>query len=128
MSVSVSLTGSIKATDSVSGTISLSKVLTALVTPGTTWTEAQAISFGTSPTALALPISPVTFAYIKNTHATQTLTVAWVPNGGASNTVVVLQPGSFIAFGEAVQALSGVTAITLTGSGAGTTVEYVIGG
>lgn len=128
MSVSVSLTGSIKATDSVSGTISLSKVLTALVTPGTAWTEAQALAIGTSPTSVTLPISPVTFVYLKNTHATQTLTVAWTPNGGSSNTVVVLQPGSYISFGETVQATSGVTTITLTGSGAGTTVEYIIGG
>jgi hypothetical protein len=112
----------------VSGTISLSKVLTALTTPGTAWTEAQSLSIGTSPTAVTLPISPATFVYIKCTHATQTLTVAWTPNGGASNTVVVLQPGSYIVFGEAVQATSGITAISVTGSGAGTTIEYIIGG
>lgn len=128
MSVSVSLTGSIKASDSVSGTIALSKVLTSLTTPGTSFSEAQALSIGTSPVTITLPINPTTFAYIKNTHVSQTLTVAWVPNGGASNTVIVLQPGSWIGFGEVVQGLSGITALTLTGSGAGTTCEYVLGG
>ena len=128
MSVSVTLSGSIKATDSVSGTIALSKVLTALVTPGTVFSEASGATVGTSPTALTIPVSPVTFLYIKNTHATQTLTVTWTPNGGASNAVITLQPGSFIAFGESVLGLSGITALTVVGSGASTSYEFVFGG
>jgi len=127
MAVTISLTGSIKATDSVAGTIALSKVLTALATVATTFSEASGFSVGTSPVSVTLPISPATFVYIKNTHATQTLTVAWTPNGGASNTVVVLQPGAWLGFGE-LTALSGITALSLTGSGASTTCEYVLGG
>jgi hypothetical protein len=128
LSVNVSITGSIKATDSVSGTIALSKVLTALITPGTTFSEASGGTVGTSPTSITLPTSPTTFVYIKCTHATQTLTVTWTPNGGASNIVVTLQPGSWIGFGEAVLGLSGITALSIVGSGAGTTYEYVLGG
>jgi len=128
LSVTVSLTGSIKATDSVSGTIALSKVLTALATPGTSFSEASALSIGTSPVVIGLPISPTTFVYIKNTHITQTLSVTWTPNGGASNPAITLQPGSWIGFGEVVQALGGITALTLTGSGAATTCEYIIAG
>jgi len=128
LSVNVSITGSIKATDSVAGTIALSKVLTALTTPATVFTEASGATVGTSPTAIILPVSPTTFVYIKNTHATQTLSVTWTPNGGASNPAVVLQPGSFIAFGEAVQATSGITALQVTGSGASTSYEFVLAG
>ena len=128
MSISVTLSGSIKASDSVSGTISLSKVLTSLITPGTTFSEAQSLSIPASPTSITLPISPTTFVYIKNLHATQTLTVTWTPNGGASNVVVTLQPGSFIAFGEAVLGLSGITALSVQGSGAATLIEYVLAG
>ena len=128
MSVTVSLTGSIKATDSVAGTIALSKVLTALSTPATNFSEASGATVGVAPTALTLPVSPTTFVYIKNTHATQTLQVTWTPNGGASNIVVTLQPGSFIAFGEAVLGLSGITALTVVGSGASTSYEFVLAG
>jgi len=128
LSVNVSLTGSIKATDSVSGTIALSKVLTALTTPGTVFSEASGSTIGTTPTAITLPISPVTFLYFKCTHATQTIQLTWTPNGGASNVVVTLQPGSFVAFGEAVQATSGITALTIVGSGAATSYEFVIAG
>src|SRR5258708_4886231 len=110
MSVTVSLTGSIKATDSVSGTIALSKVLSGLVTVATGFTEAQSLSIGNSATPVVLPGSPVTFVYIKNLHATQTLTVTWTPNGGASNVVLTVQPGGYISFGETVQGLSGITA------------------
>lgn len=128
MSVTVSLTGSLKATDSVSGTIPLSKVLTALSTLGTAFVEGQSLSIPASPTSITLPISPVTFLYIKNLHATQTLTVTWTPNGGASNVVLTLQPGAFISFGEDVQGLSGITALSVQGSGAATLIEYVLAG
>lgn len=122
------MTGSIKASDSVSGTIALSKVLTALTTPGLTFSEAQSLSIPNSPTSISLPVSPTTFLYIKNLHATQTLTVTWTPNGGASNIVLTLQPGSWIAFGEAVLGTSGITALSVQGSGAATLIEYVLGG
>ena len=128
MSTSISITGSIKATDNVPGTLALSKVFTALTTPTTTFAEASGLTAGTSPVTVILPISPATFVYIKNTHATQTLLVTWTPNGGASNPVITLQPGSYVMFGEAVQALSGITAMTVTGSSSGTTFEYVCAG
>jgi hypothetical protein len=128
MSVSVSLTGSIKASDSVSGTIALSKVLTALSTAATSFSEAQSLSIGAAPTAITLPVSPATFLYIKNLHATQTITVTWTPNGGASNVVLTLQPGAYISFGEVVQGLSGITALSVQASGASTPIEYVLGG
>jgi len=127
LSVTVSLTGSIKATDSVSGTIALSKVLTSLATASTGFTEAQSLSIGASPTSITLPGSPTTFCYIKNLHATQTVTVTWTPNGGASNVVLTLQPGAFICFGEVAQGLSGITALSVQASGASTPVEYVLG-
>jgi len=128
MSVTVSLTGSIKATDSVSGTIALSKVLTALSTVATSFSEAQSLSIGTSPVTITLPISPTTFLYVKNLHATQTITVTWTPNGGASATILTVPAGGFISFGETAQGVSGITALSIVASGATTPVEYVLGG
>lgn len=128
MSVTVSLTGSIKATDSVSGTIALSKVLLGLATVATTFSEAQSLSIGTSPVVLALPISPTTFVYIKNLHATQTVTVTWTPNGGASASILTIQPSGYICFGEVAQGLSGITALQVVASGAATPIEYLLAG
>jgi len=128
LSVSVALTGSIKASDSVSGTIALSKVLTSLATNATAFSEAQSLSVGTGSTVITLPISPTTFVYLKNLHATQTVSVTWTPNGGASAVAIVLQPGAFICFGEVVQGLSGITALSVVASGASTPIEYVLGG
>jgi hypothetical protein len=128
MSISLTLAGTIQATDNSTGTIALSKILTALLTPGTSFSETNQGSIGTSPVSLALPVSPVTFGYIKNLHATQTLSVSWTPNGGSSNPVVVLEPGSYVIFGGTVAATAGVTAISLTGSGASTIYESILAG
>lgn len=127
MSVTVGLNGNISVTDSTTGTTSLRKIFAALTTQGTVVSEAQSASVGTSPTAIGLPVSPTNFIYIKNLHATQTLTVTWTPNGGSSNPVLTLQPGSAIIVSEN-NLVSGITALTLTGSGAATTYEYILAG
>jgi hypothetical protein len=127
LSINISLNGNIQANDSITSTTALRKVFTGLSTTGTAFSEAQSAVVGTSPTALGLPATPVLFAYIKNLHATQTISVTWTPNGGSSAVILVLQPGSFITFGEA-NTLSGVTAITLTGSGANTNYEFILAG
>jgi hypothetical protein len=128
MSISISLSGYIQATDSVSGTVALQKALSSLSNTGlTAFSEVQQGTFGSSPTSISLPVSPAQFVYIKNTHGTQTLTVTWTPNGGSSNPVVTLEPGSAIILCE-VAAGAGITALSLTGSSSNTTAEYIIGG
>lgn len=84
-----------------------------------------ALSVPNSPTSVTLPGSPAKVVFIQNLHATQTLTVTWTPNGGASNPVVTLQPGEFILLGG-VSASGGITALSLQGSGAGTTTKLVL--
>jgi hypothetical protein len=69
----------------------------------------------------------VNFVYIKNNHATNTVTVTWTPNGGASAVVQTLEPGSALILSQAVTA-AGITALSLQASGASTPVEYILVG
>jgi len=127
MGTTVSLNGYIQATDSITGTVALKRLFQSLATTGTIFVESQGGSVGTSPTSLTLAVSPVQFFYIKNTHANQTLTITWTPNGGSSNPVVTLEPGSAIILCE-VATGAGITAISLMASGASTTYEFLYSG
>jgi hypothetical protein len=127
MAITLSFAGQLNVTDSVSGTVALSKQLTNLSTAGTAFSEAQTLSVGTNGTTVSLPISPTNFLYVKNLHATNTLLVTWTLASGTSAPIVTLQPGAFIAFSEPTGA-AGITALTLTGSASATLVEYVLGG
>lgn len=66
--------------------------------------------------------------YVKNTHATAKITVAWTPTGGAKSTIVVLGPGAGIALWEATATSVGVTTLYLTSDTAAATFEAFIGG
>jgi hypothetical protein len=127
MSVSAQVTGNITLLDSVLGDTPFQKVLGSLIYVGTVASVGQSVSIGTSPTSISLPVSPTQFLYVKNLHATQTLTVAWTPNSGSSATILVLQPLGYIIFLEP-NTTSGITALTLTGSGAATLCEYALAG
>jgi hypothetical protein len=127
MAVSLSINGNITVSDSTSGIIALQKLLSGLTTTGTVFSEAQFLSIGTSPVAIALPISPIQFLYVKNLHATNTVTVTWTPTSGASATIQTLEPGSAILFCQNVVG-AGITALTVVASGTNTQIEYIIGG
>jgi len=128
MAVTISLVGQITATDGTSGAVSLQKQLS-LMMPGIIFSQAQSVPIGTSATAISLPIPLVQFVYVKNLHASNTVTVSWTPSGGASNPVIVLQPGSVIILLEANPVPgSGITALSLQASVANTPVEYILGG
>jgi len=127
MSVTLTCSGTNSVIDSSSGAIAFQKGLSAAFV-GSVFSEAQTVTVSTSPVSIALPISPTQFVYIKNVTATNnTLIVTWTPNGGASNPVVTLEPGSFIQFVEATTG-AGITALTVTGSAPGTLAEYILGG
>jgi len=128
MSITASINGNIQLTDSVSGTIALKKLLAALSMTGTEFTEAQSVSLASGSNAITVPLSPVLFCYVKNLHATNTIQVIWTPNGGASATILTLQPGGSIMFCEPTTGSTGITALNLTASGAATTCEYVLAG
>jgi hypothetical protein len=127
MAITVALSGGIQVTDVVTNNLVVNKTLAALSFLGSVSTIAETVSIPAAPTSIALPVSPTQVVYVRNTHATQTLTVTWTPTGGASNVVVTLQPNSYILFGE-VNITSGITALSLQGSGANTTCEYILAG
>ena len=127
MAITLGYAGQLVVTDSVSGTTALSKQLTALSTAGSAFAEAQTLSIGTAPVTISLPISPTNFVYIKNLHATNTLSVSWTPATGSTAVIISLQPGAFISFAEPSGA-AGITALSVTGSAAATLIEYVLGG
>lgn len=79
--------------------------------------------------ALSLPVTPVFCIYIKNLHATGTLTVKATPQGGAEATIIVLAPGAaFLVFSPANTALTGYTSIKVNSSVANSPFDCYIGG
>jgi hypothetical protein len=127
MAITLGYAGQLNVTDSVSGTTALSKQLTSLITAGTAFSEAQTLIVGTSPVSISLPIAITNFVYIKNLSPTNTLQVIWTPTGQTSVNILILQPGAFISFAEPSGA-AGISALSVTGSAAATSLEYVIGG
>jgi hypothetical protein len=89
----------------------------------------QVLNLGSGANVITLPASPVLQLYVKNLHATNTVTLIWTPQGGASVTVQVLGPGGVALFWQTATAVTyGITALTLTASGANTPVEMFAGG
>lgn len=127
MSVTATLTGNITITDNVATTGSLSKVLTALSTTGTTSEFVQSLILTAGANPITLPIPTIQFLYLKNIHASNTVTVSWTPAGSSLMAVLVLQPGAWIMFGE-TNATSGITALSLLASGTPTQVEMIMVG
>ena len=65
----------------------------------------------------------------KHTGTTGTITVIWTPTGGASATILVLNPLDMIAFWQITTAVgAGISALSLTASVANTPFELFIGG
>lgn len=127
MAITATLNGTITIADTTTGQITFTKILTSLAFTGNVTSIADTASIPNSPTSISLPNGLAQFIYIKNTHATQTLTVTWTPNGGASNVVVTLQAGAAIELQE-TNGSSGISALSLNGSASGTTVEYILVG
>ena len=124
MAVTATLSGTVNLADSITGNIALSKVISLIVT-GSIQEYAQSFNFGTSPTSVTLPVSPVNFVYIKNLHATFTLTVSWTPNGGASAVIQTLEPGGYLIMGQPTSG-AGITALSITASNASTPAEFIL--
>jgi hypothetical protein len=119
------ISGSVQVSTGVQGDSTLSELFQALFNANNIVDEPAYACPGTV-TVQTLPGSPTKVAYIQNNHATQTLTVTWTPNGGSSAVAIILQPGEFIILGGQTGASGGVTALSLTGSGAGTTTRMIL--
>jgi hypothetical protein len=133
VTVAISSSSTITAVDSVAGSSPLSKQLSPASAPvqllGTAFDEAQGLNIGTSSVVIPLPISPALFVYIKNLSSSQTVTVTWTPNGGASATVTTLGPNEFILrAGNNTLAGTGITALSMIANAVNTPIEYLLGG
>jgi hypothetical protein len=86
---------------------------------------------GTSPTGLGLPSPGVTafqFAWIKNNHAVNTVTVTPTPVAGGTPLGYIIQPGGVFFYANPATTAGGLSAITLVASGASTPCELLLGG
>ncbi len=126
MAISLTVSGTIQITDPNTGTLTVSKSISQGFA-GTVSSQGESVKFGTSPTTVTLPISPTQVVYIANQSSANTLTVTWTPNGGASNVVCTLQPLSTLLLTEA-NVTSGITALSITASGANTPVDFLLAG
>jgi hypothetical protein len=126
MSVTASLSGNLQLTDNIAGNTTFLKQLVLSYT-GTISSFAQNLMIGTSPVTVAIPSVSAQFLYIRNLPTTfaSSLTVAWTPNGGSSETVLILSPGSAILFSE-TDTVNGITALTLTATAVNTPVEFIL--
>lgn len=79
----------------------------------------------TSATPVTLPISPTQLLYGKHLGVSGTITFTWTPSGGASATIIVIQPGGMIFF---FNPANGITALTVQASVANTPIDYVLAG
>lgn len=127
MALQVSLTASIAATNPTTSQSSFLKTIAAVLASAVIDTTGEQASFGTTPTSVALPISPTNVVYVKNLSTVNTLTVTWTPTGGASNAVATLEPGSVLMLVEAA-AGAGITALSFTANASGTLVDYYLAG
>lgn len=127
MSITAQVLGSIQLSDSATGSSPFIKQFASLLMQGTSYSEAQSLSLPASLTSITLPISPVQFLYIKNLHAVNTILVTWTPTGGSTASILTLEPGSAILYIE-IATGGGITALSLTASGAATPCEYILAG
>jgi len=125
MSTTASLTGQFTLVDSTPGAQPLVKQLSNLSFVGSVSELSQSTSLANGANVITLAISPVQFLYIKNLHASNTISVTWTPTGGTSAIICTLEPGSAISYINTTTG-GGITALTLTASGASTGCEYLL--
>jgi hypothetical protein len=138
MAVTIQLLGQLIATDTSTGSLPFKKQIN-LTMLGTTFEETQGLVIGTTPVPVSLPITPTQVVYIGNLHPTNTVTVTWTPNGGASAVVQTIGPvtqqntpqpatqGLLLINNNAI-GVTGITALTIVASGPFTPVELMLGG
>jgi|SRR5882672_575999 len=128
MAESLQLQGNIQYNTGRPGDIPLPIVLTLNSLAGTAMGGPVQASLASGANNIPLPITTAQFAYVKNTHASQTITVSWTAGGVAAPSLMVLRPGDWIMFSASVGAGSGITVLGLNASGAATTCEYILFG
>lgn len=126
MAILSNLSGNIQLTDPNTGTVTISKALTASFT-GTVSTVAESTLIGTATAVIALPVNPTQLVYIKNLAPAATVTITWTLNGGSSEPVIILQPLGMILMNES-NTNGGITALSLQASAVSSPVDYILAG
>lgn len=119
------LNGTITVSSGVAGDTPQVKPIFAAALAAVNNLDTEGGTVGTSPVSVTIPNAVANFVFIQNTHATLTLLVTWTPTGGSTGPVLTLEPGGFIMFVEQATG-AGISALSLTGSGAGTTYRAII--
>ena len=89
---------------------------------------------GVGASNLVLPATIIYVCYVKNLHTTNNILVTVTPNGGTAGSGEIIAPGGVYQYFQATEnagtAISGVTngltAVTLTASGASTSAEILL--
>jgi hypothetical protein len=138
MAVTIQLLGQLIANDDATGSVPFKKQIN-LTMLGTSFEETRGLVIGITPVNITLPITPTQVVYVGNLHPTNTVTVSWTPNGGASAVVQTIGPvtqqntpqpatqGILLVNNNAIGA-TGITALTVVASGAFTPIELMLGG
>jgi hypothetical protein len=82
-------------------------------------------AIGTSSTPVTLPINPTQLFYARNLSLSATITITWTPVGASSAEILVIQPGGMLFF---FNPGSGISALSVVASAAGTIVDYILAG
>lgn len=90
------------------------------------------LQIGVGNTSLTLPATTIWVAYVRNLSGANNVTVTCTPAGGAAwvNGIILVPTAVFMYWAafSSNPAAGGVTAITLTASGANTPVEVMLAG
>lgn len=80
-------------------------------------------------TVLTLPAAQIWVVYVKNLHASQTLTVQLTVIGGVQISAAnspILPPGGVFMYWNPVETAGGITGVTLIGSAGNTSAEVLL--
>lgn len=122
----IQLSGPIQVYD-INSNLVATKNLTGLSVAVTDYVQGT-LAISAAASAIALPVSPTNFMYLRNLGTATAAAVSWIPQGGSgaivqnlglSSTALVMQVGQ--------GATTGITALTVS-CAAATTIEYFLGG
>jgi hypothetical protein len=107
----------------------LNRLIGAITFAGVAGEFHNGILTGVGSVTLDLPTAIILQLYFKNTHATAVITLTGTIQGGASQAIAKIQPGSVIVnWCAQTGSLAGYTALSVQSDTAGATFEMFLGG
>jgi hypothetical protein len=121
---------SLQVIDNTAQLVRINTVVATMVASATASFYESYFQVGAGSTSLVLPVSPVWAVYIKNLHASNTVSVTCTPTGGnAWVSPIVLPAGGVFMYWvpyASNPATGGFSVISLQASGAATPVEILL--